>query len=130
MSTEPTEFIAFDLIPVRAAHPEHAAVIDRFCQRANPPYTWGVMSTASLLKRHYSDTTVEEQFESNLWAFIGETAEQRDQRVIERFRREMVDYASTFGAVEDLLQILRDLKSAYYLITYAETGPATKILKQ
>ena len=128
-TTEPREYIAFDLGPVREAHPEHASIIDSFSARANPPLTWGLLSTAALLKSDYAGTTVEEQLQSNLWSFIGETCEERDEREIEDFRLEMIGAALAAGASKELRQILFDLKPAYYLITYTKGAPATKVLK-
>jgi hypothetical protein len=127
---QPIEFIAIDLAAVREAHPAYAPVIDRMCLGSNPPHIWGVVSTAVLLRRHFVGTTVEQQLKSNVWAFIGETCAQRDQRLIERKRGEMLKRAQSVGGSEELLQILRSLKSSYYLVTYHKNGPATKVLKQ
>lgn len=126
------ELIALDLLPIKQAHPEHAAIVDEFGAIANPPYLWGVWSRATIIRRH-SLWSPKQQSESGLWAFAGETPEQADLRMIEdSLRLELLRDApfrsSNFD--EDFLRRVYELQPSYYLATYPDGhGKGTKELR-
>jgi hypothetical protein len=91
---------------------------------ANPRYLWGLTSTACFLRHH-------DEKMSGLWAFEGETAEQRDSRTIADMKEDMLEHPSFYpgGCSDELLRLLFALKPAYYYEYPRKGKAAKKILK-
>ncbi|MDR3616450.1 MAG: hypothetical protein P4L53_23015 [Candidatus Obscuribacterales bacterium] len=118
------EVIGFDLRPIIKSHPEHAAIIKWAAKGSNPRYVWGVQTAKTLVQRHGEM--------QGLFAFEGETAEQRDRRVIADMREDLFEHLSFYneGYGEDLSRLLFTLKPSYYYVYYVDGKAAKKVLNR
>ena len=116
------EFFAFDLSSIVVKHPEHKPALDWIGQGAQPAYMYGMLCTADLLKIHSerSESRRPEEI-GGLWAFTGETNRQRDVRMAEDQKTDMLVHAEQYiGELSnDLLKLLYELKPAYFRVTYS-----------
>jgi hypothetical protein len=129
---KPIHMIAFDFLPVRKAHPEHEAIIDRLFSTVKPPYLWGVTTTASWIKEvfGYDESNFahwHELYRNKVFITLDETCEKRDVRIMESLRNEILTNAPSFdGCSENFLQLVRELKPAYYTVSFRDDGSARK----
>ena len=113
------EAFAFDLQTIVEKHPEHKAFIDWLCHGAQPQYTYGMISTACFLKTQRLKKRRPEEIRG-LWAFTGESNRQRDVRLSEYKRTEMLIHAEEYegGCSDDLLRLLYEMRPAYFRVAY------------
>jgi hypothetical protein len=91
------EVFGFDLQAIVEKHPEHKALIDWLCHGAQPQYTYGMLSTACFLKLYQQRSKKRRPDEvGGLWAFTGESNRQRDVRISEDQRTEMLIHAEEY----------------------------------
>jgi hypothetical protein len=115
------EVFGFDLQAIVEKHPEHKALIDWLCHGAQPQYTYGMLSTACFLKLYQQRSKKRRPDEvGGLWAFTGESNRQRDVRISEDQRTEMLIHAEEYtdGCSDDLLRLLYELRPAYFRVAY------------
>ncbi|MBU6455330.1 MAG: hypothetical protein KGS72_26400 [Cyanobacteria bacterium REEB67] len=115
------EIFGFDLQTIVEKHPEHKALIDWLCHGAQPQYTYGMISTACFLKSYQERSKKRRPEEiGGLWAFTGESNRQRDVRISEDQRTEMLIHAEEYagGCSDDLLRLLYELRPAYFRVAY------------
>jgi hypothetical protein len=118
------EVIGFDLRSIIKSHPEHAAAIKSVADGSNPRFMWGVQTAATLMKRHGEM--------QGLFAFEGETAGQRDRRVMADMREDLFASISFSkdDVSEELLRLLFTIKPAYYYTYYVDGKAAKKVLNR
>src|SRR5277367_2328389 len=139
-SPKPSEMIAFDLAPIKDAHPHLKTMMDWTLEHANPPLTWGTMSTGQYIKK-YKVHGVKQQLKTGVLRFEGQTPEQKDAETAEEMRCEFMIFAEEMhneslrtalvgeAFSDEALRELYHLEPAYYEVSYAENAPATKVLK-
>jgi len=129
---KPINMIAFDFLPIKKAHPEHTAIIDRLFAGTQTPYLWGVTTTASWIKEvhGYDESNFaqwHELYRNGVFIALDESCEKRDKRIIENLRNEILANAPAFdGCSEAFLQLVRKLKSACYVVSFREDGSFRK----
>jgi hypothetical protein len=127
------EIIAFDLSTIVAKHPEHKDAVDWLVHGAQPAYMYGMLCTADLLKMHAERSQSRRPEEiGGLWAFTGETNRQRDVRLAEDQKTEMLVHAEAYsgGLSNDLLKLLYELKPAYYRVIYGDDNKPVSYLRR
>ena len=99
------------------------------CRGSVPAYMWGVMSTASMLEDFRSDGEDVDQI-VGIWAFPGETAEERDGRMIEDMHGDLMRSA-TLGEVfsDNLLRKFFNLRPAYFAVKPRRNLPPSKYMR-
>jgi hypothetical protein len=123
------EIIAFDLRAVFESTSRHAD-IKAFLETCRPAYFWGVLTTACTLRLMKGDVRRRKIVTSSgLFDFTGETNRQRDLRVIESMKSELLEFVPQFASCDDaLLKMLYELRPAYYRLN--EIGTETKPICQ
>jgi hypothetical protein len=123
-----TEIIGFDLSAIKSAHPEHAELIDKLCEGSNPAFIWGIVSGRHIIRDRQFRTRVQ-QVKHGLLLSADETCNERDLRMIEEMRSELLRIAPQYTDLvrDGFLQLVYEMQPAYFLVDYGKGRPADKV---